>query len=150
MLWLNKVINPYPDILVSDCSVESIQIDKDTITLTFSEYGFFKRNHEKNRYYRTNGAQIIIEDGDIENLSIKEVRTHRLSEEIYFESMYEIKPKDFLNNINTGKWRMVIVEELYAVNGGFFIARVREKESSFWCHIKLQFKNLIYLWNDCR
>ena len=145
-----KELNKYPDILLSDCEVTAIEAKGNEIIVNFSEYGFFIKDSERNNYYRTNAAQIVIEGCDIENISIKEVRTQQLSEELYFESMYEIEAKDFLVNINTGKWSLEIVEEFYSIGGGLYIIRVRENENSFWCYIKLRFRNLVYLWNDIR
>lgn len=64
--------------------------------------------------------------------------------------MYKVEAKDFLVNINTGKWRLEIVEEFYSSGGGLYIVRIRGNENSFWCYLKLQFRNLVYLWNDIR
>lgn len=74
-----RELNKYPDILLSDCEVTVIEVKGNEIIVNFSEYGFFIKDSKRNNYYRTNAAQIVIEGCDIANISIKEVRTQRLS-----------------------------------------------------------------------
>lgn len=150
MLWKEKQHNSYPDIILSDCLIVGIQIKNGKIIVDFSEYGFIKKDSKSNKYFRTDGAQVVIEKCDIDNILIKEIRTNQLSEELYFDSTYDIKTIDFLENINTGKWKFEIVEEYYSTGGGLYIGQIRKKEDTFWCCIKISFKNLIYLWNDIK
>lgn len=150
MIWKNRELNRYPDIILSDCKVIDIQVKENKITVNFSEDGFFVKDSERKSYYRTDTAQLVMESCDVANISIKEIRTQRLSEELYYDSMYDVESQDFIENINTGKWRLEIVEEFYSVGGGVYSVRIRCNESPFWCYIKLQFKNLVYMWNDIR
>ena len=128
MLWKKTEVNKYPDIILSDCKVTNIQVERDDITVGFLGDGFFKKDNKSNNFYRTNGAQIVIKGCDIDNISIKEVRTQRLSKDIYFETMYDLEVKDFFENINTGKWRLEIVEEFYAIGSGLYVGRIREDD----------------------
>jgi len=148
MKWKHKELNKYPDILLSDCSLTNIALEGNQIIVNFSEYGFFKRDSQEDKYYRTDGSQIVIEGCDYDNISIKEIRTQQMSEELYFETMYEIEIKDFIENINTGKWRLEIVEEYYAMGSGFYISQIRTNNNCFRCYINIRFKNLTYLWSD--
>ncbi len=150
MIWKEKGINKYPDIILSDCLITNIQTKGSEVTIKFSEYGFVKKDSQRNKYYRTDAAQIVIEQCEIEDISIKEIRTQRLSEDLYFDSMYDVERKVFLENINAGKWKFEIVEEFYSTGGGLYIGQIRGDQHSFWCHVKLQFKNLVYFWNDIR
>lgn len=150
MVWKEKGVNKYPDIILSDCLITGIQVNGSDVIAKFSEYGFAKRDGIQNKYYRTDAAEIVIKQCDIANVSIKEVRTQHLSEELYFDSMYDVEPEIFLENINTGKWRFEIVEEFYSAGGGLYIGQIGKEEDSFWCHVKLQFKNLVYFWNEVR
>lgn len=150
MIWKNKKINNYPCIILSDCTIKNIQVVENEITVNFSEDGFFVKDINEKKYFRTDVAQLIIESCDIADIEIKEIRTHQLSEEIYYESMYDVEPNEFNENINSGKWKAIVVEEFYGSGGGLYRVHMRSGESYFWCHIKLQFKNLIYLWNEIR
>ena len=150
MVWKNKKLNAYPDIILSDCAIRDIQVVKNEIMVNFSDDGFFKKDIERKSYFRTDAAQLVMESCYIANISIKEVRTHQLSEEIYFESLCDIEGKEFIEKINSGKWKAIVVEEFYSSGGGLYRVRIRSSETSFWCYIKLQFKNVIYLWNEIR
>lgn len=150
MVWQNKELNKYPEIILSDCSISSIYLETNKIIVDFSKYGFVKKSSSDNKYYCTDGARIIVEECDIDNISIKEIRMQRLNEEEYFETMYDIEPSKFGKNINDGKWKLEIVEEFYATEKAFFVGQIRTKESNFWCQIKIYYKNLVYLWNDLR
>jgi len=140
----------YPDVVLSDCYIANIEVIKGEIILNFSELGIFKKDIKKNNYYRTKGAQVIIKGCDFDAISIKEIRTQKLSEDLYYESMYDIDAKIFFDNINSGKWKMEIVEEFHSMQKGFYTVRIRTEQDAFWCHIKLYYKNLIYSWGDIR
>lgn len=112
-------MNRYPDIILSDCVITSIQTKEQEVIVNFSEYGFFKKDIQQNKYYRTDAAQIVIEECDIANIAIREVRTHQLSEELYFDSMYDVAPENFQKNVNMEKWSFEIVEEFYSTGEAY-------------------------------
>lgn len=120
------------------------------IVVDFSEYGFVKKDSDSDKYYRTDSAQIVVEQCDMDNITIKEIRTQQLSEEMFFDSIYDVEPKVFCENINTGKWKFEVVEEFYSTGRALYIGQIRGNEKNFWCCVKLQFKNLVYLWNEIR
>lgn len=148
MIWKGKQDKVYPDIILSDCLIVGITVKGEKILIDFSELGFAVKDEKSGSYYHTNGAQIVMEECELDDLSITEIRTQQLSDELYFDSVYNLENKDFLNNINSGKWEFEIVEEYYSVNGGLYLGKVWEKEESFWCCVKIRFKELKYLWND--
>ena len=149
MAWKEKGYNLYPDIILSDCVISEIQAKDNELVFTFSNYGFIKKEMDNN-YYRTDGAEIIVEDYSREELFIKEKRIHQLSEELYFDSMFDVTLESLLRNVNLGKWKLEIVEEFYATGEGIYICQVREEESRFWVYIKMRYRNLIYLWNEVK
>ena len=149
MMWKEKGYNLYPDIILSDCTVSEIQVKDNGLVLIFSDYGFIKKDMD-NKYYRTEGAEIVIEGYNNEELFIKEIRTHQLSEEIFFDSMNDIEFEKLLRNVNSGKWKLEIVEEFYSTGGGVYICQIRDEEDCFWIYIKMRYRNLIYLWNSIR
>lgn len=150
MKWKEREENKYPEIILSDCQIVNVEMKGGDIVVDFSKYGFVKKDCDSNKYYRTNAAQIVIEQCDMDNLAIKEIRTQQLSEEMFFDSIYDVEPKDFCENINTGKWKFEVVEEFYSTKRALYIGQIRGNEKNFWCCVKLQFKNLVYLWNDIR
>lgn len=149
MIWRKKGYNLYPDIILSDCTISGIQIKDNKLVLTFSDYGFIKKDKD-NKYYRTEGAEIVVEGYEREELSIKELRTHQLSEEIYFDSIYDIEFEKFQENVNSGKWELEIVEEFYSTGRCLYICQIREDENCFEIYFKIRYRNLIYLWNSIR
>lgn len=149
MTWREKGYNLYPDIILSDCTISEIQRKHNKLIFTFSNYGFMKKELDNN-YYRTEGAEIIIEDYNSEELFIKEKRIHQLSEEMYFDSMVDVTLENLIKNVNSGKWKLEIVEEFYATREGIYICQVREENGRFWLYIKMGYSNLLYLWNNVR
>ena len=139
----------YPKVILSDCTISEIQIKDNKLILIFSSYGFAKKEEDGN-YYRTEGAEIIVEDYDRDEILIKEKRLHQLSEELYFESMFDIAFETLLKNVNSGKWKLEIVEEFYATGEGIYICHVREGKGTFWIFIKMRYRNIVYLWNNVR
>lgn len=148
MMWKERGINKYPEIILSDCLISKIEKNEDDFAIDFGKQGFFVKDLKKNTYYRTASAQIIVKGCDINNITIKEVRTQQLSDELFFESMYDVKADHFLDNINSEKWKFEVVEEFYSAVGALYIGWVSNGEKSFWCCVKLQFKELLYLWDE--
>ena len=59
----------------------------------------------------------------------------------------------FMKNINKRKWTFEVVEEFYSAGRALYIGMIhnkKKKHKSFWCCVKLQFKELLYLWNEIR
>ena len=71
MNWKEQRENAYPNIILTDCLVDEIQVDDDDIILRFLEHGFVIRDNGDSRYYRTKSAQIIVKECDIDNISIQ-------------------------------------------------------------------------------
>lgn len=158
-MWKENGINKYPDVVLHDCLITNIEKKGEDIVVDFDrfdssdKYGFWIKDIEKNIYYRTGSSQIVIKEYDIDYISIKEIRTQQLSEEHFFQTVSDIEPKKFIKKINKGKWKFEVVEEFYSINRLLYIGRIhvaKKHQKSFWCCIKLQFKELIYLWNEIR
>lgn len=153
MMWKESGINKYPDIILHDCVITNIEKNGDDIAVNFDEWGFAIKDIETGMYYRTDPSQIVIKECYIDNISIKEIRTQQLSEELFFETVYDIEPKRFMKKINKGKWKFEVVYEYYSYGGALYIGQVDNKKKgkkSFWCCVELQFKELLYLWNEIR
>lgn len=152
-MWKERGINKYPEISLSDCIITNIEKSGDDIIVNFGEDGFIIKDLEKNAYYHTDPSQVIIRGCDIDNITIKEIRTQQLSEELFYNSVYEIDAKSFLKKINKGKWELQMVYEFYSCSGALYIGHIQNKkknQKSFWCCIMLQFNELLYLWNNIR
>lgn len=145
----NQGIDLYPNVILSDCVITKISLNDIGVVVGFSAYGFIKKEDD-NKYYRTDGAEIVIEGLDMDNISIKEIRTQQLSEELYFDSMYDISTKDFCEKINSKEWKFEVVEEFYSTGGAMYIGQIRNGNKPFWCYIKIRYTNLRYLWNNVR
>lgn len=147
----NSGINMYPDIILSDSTIQKIVVNNADIDLIFNKKGFVKKA-EDGRYYRTEDAKVTIRGCDVENISMKEVRTHKASEDFYFESAYYLDKNIFLEKINASAWRFEVVHEFYAVGArrGFFMGQIHADNENFWCHIMIDYKDLLYQWGDIR
>lgn len=148
MNWKEQRENAYPDIILSDCLVDEIQVDDNDIILKFLEHGFVIRDNEDSHYYRTKSAQVIVKECDIDNISIQLVYRKREVNGKVIHIIKDIELQTFLNNILTKRWSYEITEEYYSALGGLFIGKIRESKKSMWCYIKMQFKNIVYMWDE--
>ena len=148
MNWKEQRENAYPDIILSDCLVDEIQVDDNDIILKFLEHGFVIGDDGDSRYYRTKPAQIIVKECDIDNISIQLVNRKRGVDKKGIQIITDIELHTLLNNILTKRWSYEITEEYYSALGGLFIGKIRESKKSMWCYIKMQFKNIVYLWDE--
>lgn len=152
-MWKHNGINKYPEIILHDCLIANIDKEGDDIVVDFDKWGFWIKDFEKDMYYRTHSGRIVIKGYDADYLSITEIRTQQLSEKKFFETVHDIKPKRFIKNINKGKWIFEVVEEFYSDGRALYIGQVQNKkkhQKSFWCCVKLEFKELLYLWGEIR
>lgn len=150
MNWKEKALNKYPDIILSDCRISGIEVMGNDVKIDFSKDGFNIKSEKDKIYYHTGVSQIILENCDVENISIKLIKKNKISDESYIDILYDADLKDFYNKINLGNWKFVIVEEFYSTIGGIYIGRIRENKKSFWCFIKINFQNIVYLWNEIK
>lgn len=148
MNWKEQRENAYPNIILSDCLVDEIQVNDKDIILKFLKHGFVIRDDEDLHYYRTKSAQIIMKECDIENISIQLVNRKRGVNRREIQFITDIELQTFLNHILSKRWNYEIVEEYYSALGGFFIGQITESKKSMWCYLKIQFKNIVYLWDE--
>lgn len=148
MNWKEQRENAYSDIILSDCLVDEIQVDDNDIILKFLKHGFVIRDDKDSHYYRTKSAQIIVKECDIDNISIQLVNRKRGVNRKEIQIITNIELQTFLNNILTKRWSYEIVEEYYSELGGLFIGQITESKKSMWCYLRMQFKNIVYLWDE--
>lgn len=148
MNWKEQRENAYPNIILSDCLVDEIQVDDNDIILKFLKHGFVISDDGDSRYYRTKSAQIIVKECDIDNISIQLVYRKREVNGKVIHIIKDMELQKFLNNILTKRWSYEITEEYYSALGGLFIGKIRESKKSMWCYIKMQFKNIVYMWDE--
>lgn len=148
MNWKEQRENAYPDIILSDCLVDAIQVDDNDIILKFLEHGFVIRDNEDSHYYRTKSAQVIVKECDIDNISIQLVYRKREVNGKVIHIIKDIELQTFFNNTLSKRWSYEITEEYYSALGGLFIGKIRESKKSMWCYIKMQFKNIVYMWDE--
>ena len=148
MNWKEQRENAYPNIILADCHVDEIEVNDKDIILKFLEHGFVIRDDEDSHYYRTKSAQTIVKECDIDNISIQLVYRKRGVSRKEIHIIKDIELQTFLKNIYKKKWSYEIVEEYYSALGGLFIGQIKELKKSMWCYIKMQFKNIVYLWDE--
>lgn len=148
MEWKMSAKNEYPNIILSDCIVDGIQIDNQNIIMKFSESGIVIKESSNSKYYRTRAAQIILENCDMDEVLIKFVYKKKGIIKTKADILKDMKLDTFFQNISTAKWHFEIVEEFYSDLGGIYIGKVRKQKVSFWCYIKIYFENIIYFWDE--
>ena len=146
--WQEQKKNAYPNIILSDCTIDEIYVDNHNIILQFIKQGFVIKDNVNSRYYRTKSAQVVIEECDIDNILVQYVhvksrRGHRL-----IKVVKDIEFNVFLGNLLNHKWKYEIVEEYYSELGGLFIGKIKDAKNSMWCYMKLQYKDIIYFWDE--
>lgn len=129
MKWKEQRENAYPNIILSDCPVDEIQMNEKDIIIKFLKHGFVIRDDGDSRYYRTRSAQIIVKECDIDNISIQLVYRKRGVSRQEIHIVKDIDLQIFLNNILTKRWSYEIVEEYYSALGGMFIGRIIEAKN---------------------
>ena len=158
-MWKESGINSYSEVSLHDCMITNIEKSGDDIAVDFGKYdsygtyGFWIKDIAAGTCYRTGVSRIVIKECDMDYISIKEIRTQQLSEELFFDSVCDIEPEYFMKRINKRKWTFEVVEEFYSTGRALYIGRIhykKRKKESFWCCVKLQFKELLYLWNEIR
>ena len=143
--------NAFPDVILHDCVVDEITAVKETISVKFSTSGVYVWVEAQNNYYRTGPAMIKILGCDTDNISIQEIRTNQISQEIFYRSMYEVKPSEFIRWANSGKIKVTVLEEYYAVHSAYLILRIQERnKKGYFAHIKMQYDSLQYFWDAVR
>ena len=130
MNWKEQRENAYPDIILSDCLVDEIQVDDNDIILKFLEHGFVIRDNEDSHYYRTKSAQVIVKECDIDNISIQLVYRKREVNGKVIHIIKDIELQTFFNNTLSKRWSYEITEEYYSALGGLFIGKIRESKKS--------------------
>lgn len=128
MNWKEQRENAYPNIILSDCLVDEIQVDDNDIILKFLKHGFVIKDVEDSHYYRTKSAQIIMKECDIDNISIQLVYRKRGVNGKVIHIIKDIELQTFFNDILKKRWSCEIVEEYYSALGGLFIAQIRESK----------------------
>lgn len=118
MNWKEQSENAYPNIILSDCLVDEIQVDDNDIILKFLKHGFVIKDDGDSRYYRTKSAQIIVKECDIDNISIQLVYRKRGVNRKGIHIITDIELHTLLNNILTKRWSYEIIEEYYSALGG--------------------------------
>lgn len=143
--------NAYPGVILHDCVMDEITAVDENISVKFSTSGVYVWVEAQNNYYRTGPAIIEILGCDTDNISIQEIRTNQISQKIFYRSMYEVKLSAFVRQINSGKIRVTVLEEYYAMHSAYLILRIqeRDKKGSF-AHIKMQYDSLQYSWDTVR
>jgi len=86
---------------------------------------------------------------------IKEIRKHQLSlsEGLLMDTIYDIKPECFIKYIHKGEWRFEVVKEFYEFRRALYIGKIhvkKKKQPAFGCCVQLDYKELVYLWNEVR
>ncbi|MBD5517226.1 MAG: hypothetical protein HDR07_01580 [Lachnospiraceae bacterium] len=118
MNWKEQRENAYPNIILSDCLVDEIQVNDKDIILKFLKHGFVIKDVEDSHYYRTKSAQIIVKECDIDNISIQLVNRKRGVDKEGIRIITDIELHTFLNNILKKRWSYEIIEEYYSALGG--------------------------------
>ncbi len=82
------------------------------------------------------------------DLEIKEVRTHHLTEDQFFDSMYDVSPQEVARRVNEGSVHLTFLEEYYACRSAFFVLYVQDEDESRYClQVKVSYRTIRYEWN---
>lgn len=143
--------NAFPSVILHDCVVDEITAVDENLSVKFSTSGVYAWVEAQNNYYRMGPAMIEILGCDTENISIQEIRTNQISQKIFYRSMFEVKPSVFVRRVNSGKIRVTVLEEYYAVHSAYLILRIQERDKKgYFAHMKMQYDSLQYSWDAVR
>lgn len=148
MEWTKTAENVYPNIILSDCIVNSIQSANGHVIFHFIESGIIVKSDMDCGYYRTKAAQIQLEACNIDDITIKYVHKRKWKDDLETAIVKEIRWEEFSKKICNKKWQFEIVEEFYSATGGVFVGQVRKPTKKCWCMLKIYFHNIKYFWNE--
>ena len=112
-------INAFPSVILHDCSIRRVFTRERDLVVDLDDFGFFVKVPEQDNYFRTGPARLIFTCCDPDDLEIKEVRTHHLTEDQFFDSMYDVSPQEVARRVNEGSVHLTFLEEYYLPVGLF-------------------------------
>lgn len=144
-------INAFPSVILHDCSIRRVYTRKGDLVVELDDFGFFVLVPERDNYFRTGKtgpARLVFTDCDPDDLDIKEVRTHNLTEDQFFDSMYDLCPQDIGRRVNDGTVQLTFLEEYYAGRSAFFVLYVQDEDESRYClQVKVSYRTIRYEWD---
>lgn len=148
MEWKNQKENAYSNIFLSDCTFDEIYLNDNNIIIKFRKHGFIVKEDENSQYYHTKASEIIMKECDINNIMIQIIINKKRIGGKIIRIIQDIEICIFWENIAKKKWKYEIVEEYYSEMGGWFVGQIKSRKKSMWCYIQIQFKGMIYFWNE--
>lgn len=144
-------LNAFPAVILHDCSIRRVYASQGDLVVELDDFGFFVLVPERDNYFRTGHtgpARLVFTGCDPDDLDIKEIRTHNLTEDQFFDSMYDLSPQALAERINGGRVRLTFLEEYYAGRSAFFVLYVQDQdESRYTLQVKIAYRAIRYEWD---
>ena len=152
-MWGCTSKNSYPSIILHDCTVESVRLEKQDIVFTFGDGGFWiSKEHPQNPFgeiLRTGQAELRLTNIDLDFLSISVYHERCFAGRRAFTTRQKLSFDDFAAKINSGMWAFEFVDEYYGYRSAMFCgyAHANRKPYLLEMQIEVYYEESQYYWN---
>lgn len=153
-MWKYNIKNDHSNISLHDCRIEKVRIKDSDIIFEFDENGFWVLSNNKFNPYgkvlRTGKAEIRFTNCDFDFSRISMYKEFHLFRKPILTTRTKLSFKDFSRQINSGRLKFEVIDELYSFNQVLF-------DGCFWLNkkpyyresqIQILFKDMLYSWNE--
>lgn len=134
----------YPKISLTDSVINNIQIDNDTVTFMFDQYGFWVNNKEEAAFHRVAKASVYFVNCDIENINIllvEWIKDRFVATTLSF--------KTFLRKVNEKRWRFIVIREYLTDGGGIIYGCLHgRKRKHNECYLRIGYHQYGFRYSD--
>ena len=150
-VWKYTAEDAYPQIFFHDCIADRAYFDGRDLVMEFGEDGFwvgenFPGNHF-GKLLRTDKAQVRFVDVEKEFITVYVFRTYRLFYKSLFTRRIYVTPDELARKINSGKWKLEFVTEVYDKGQCFFSGHIQWPSKTQEWQMYLICKHIRYFWN---
>ena len=152
-MWKYTSNNSYPDIILHDCKIERIRLDRQDMVFEFDDYGFWiaegNTQNPFNKLLRTGKAELRLTNIDLDFLSMSVYNDLRFVWRKLFTTKKEIALDDFAAKINSGIWTFEFKDEYYGYKCAMFCGCIHTNKMLYLMdmQIEIPYEESQYSWN---
>jgi len=152
-MWGYTSKNSYPNIILHDCTIEKVRLEKQDIVFEFNDCGFWvAEDHPQNPFeeiLRTDKAELRLTNVDLDFLSISRYRKLKIARKKLLTIRNEISLDDFVAKINSGEWAFEFVKEYYGYRCAMFCGYIHTDRKPYFIEMQIEvsYEESHYGWN---
>ena len=152
-MWTYTSKNSYPDIILHDCTIERVRLEKQDIVFEFNDRGFWiTEDNTQNPFkktLRTGKAELRLTNIDLNSLTINVYNELRFAWRKLFTTKKKTSLADFAAKINSGKWAFEFVDEYYGYKCAMFCGYIHTNKKPYLIEMQMEisYEESQYSWN---